>query len=111
MNCMNSSIEIKDLCQLIRECGRAGVVELTLDPVRVVFSNRPAEEEKQSLLKWPAAAKTSAAKFSPEQNEIDLMSAELSLREDQLANALLEDPAEYERLMMAGELDDAATEH
>lgn len=104
---MKSNMELKDLCQLIRECGRAGVTELTLDPVRVVFSPKPTEQEKNTSIAWAPAAKTSAATNSPEQNELDLMRAELSLREDQLANVLLEDPAEYERLMMAGELEDA----
>jgi hypothetical protein len=107
---MSLNFNMTELCSLIKECASSGVSELTLEPFRVVFS-----EQKKEATTTPPAYFYAQTSVEQDRQKLDddevLLKEELRLREDQLSNALLEDPAEFERLLMAGELEDDPTQH
>jgi hypothetical protein len=98
---VRSKLNVKDLCELIRISGEAGVKELHFGEVRVIF-----KEEKALVTEIPTTIG-----ISPANNVRELERSEQDIREDQLSMALLENPAEYERLLAAGELEDAKEKH
>lgn len=92
-------MEIKQLCALIRACGESGVSELSFDTLHVKFGPKhtPATKREDDV--------TAPSVADPVQESQDLLKETLMLREDDLAMKLITDPAEYERLLVAGELD------
>lgn len=92
-------MEISQLCDLIRACGDSGVVELSFDSLHVKFGPKhtPATKREDEV--------TAPSVADPVQESQDLLRETLTLREDDLAMKLITDPAEYERLLVAGELD------
>lgn len=107
---MSLNFTMTELCSLIKECGSSGVSELTLDPFRVVFSDIKKEATTTSLPHFYAQTSVEQDRQKLDDEEV-LLKEELRIRQDQLSNALLEDPAEFERLLMSGELEDEPTEH
>lgn len=105
---MNPDVPISELCDLIRACGASGVADLSFGTLHIQFH---APDTKREEHQWPVHDDQADL---PEENreqrsvadEKEAIEAdELQLREDQLAMALLENPAEFEKLLVAGELD------
>lgn len=91
-------MEISQLCDLIRTCGESGVVELSFDTLHVKFAQvSPATKREDEAMVTAVA--------DPGQESELLLKETLRLREDDLAMKLITDPAEFERLLVAGELD------
>lgn len=88
---------IKQIGDLIKICGESNVAVLHFEDVHVIF-----RDNKIVDMEIPATIG-----IAPENNARDTDRSEQELREDQLAMALIEQPEEYERLIAAGELENA----
>ena len=114
-------LNAKEICALIRACGEAGVSELEFDQLRLKF-HEPAQTGPVWTMTYPTAQTDSADPgttkrkrkskqgepvFFEEQQEFPFIQDELNVREDQLELMRIENPAEYERLLAQGELEDA----
>lgn len=92
-------MDISQLCDLIKTCGESGVSELSFDTLHVKFARTsPATKREEAQAMVQAVA-------DPVQESRDLLQETITLREDDLAMKLITDPAEYERLLVAGELE------
>ena len=87
-------LSIKGICDLISVCGKSGVTELSFDTLKVSFSHSKTLEENAPIVL--------SGRPEPENFE----QIEQDLKEEHLSMALIENPAEYERLAAAGELED-----
>jgi hypothetical protein len=95
------SSRIKDIGDLIKICGESGVGELRFEELHVIFKdNRTVGVEIPNTIG-----------ITPENNVKEVEYTEQELKEDQLAMALIEQPSEYERLIIAGELENAENRH
>jgi hypothetical protein len=97
----NLGNQISQICKLIEVCGNCGVSELRFENLHVIFNNNKTVD-----MEIPATIG-----IAPENNVKEIEKSEQDIREDQLAMALIENPAEYERLITAGELEDAENNH
>jgi len=89
-----------DIKVIIEACSANLVSEITFGDLHIKFSSAEIEQkslEINSEIKQPDAQVEHQA----------IVAEEVSLREDDLANMILSDPAEYERLQVLGELEDA----
>jgi hypothetical protein len=99
-------IDFKEIKDIVKLCAENGVSRLKLGEIEVVFS-----ENAQFSQKIPK--KSQKVRDNPEKRtevEQDAIGrAEVKLKEEYVDNLLLEDPAEYERLAIQGELSDEET--
>ena len=107
-----SAWSTEEICRILETGAKVGVQELTFNGLHVRFG-RPAENHAPGPaqdLKIPSSAPSETA-VSEEQHEKQTQDAleadELQLKEDRLAQLFIENPLEAERLLMAGELEDA----
>lgn len=103
----------KDICAIIKECAKNGVISLKLGELKVEFdktalSNHSQAPEQASQVKsvFPAP------KFNEEEEVIEeaKLKDTAELIEDELATLQLTDPYEYEELMFQGALEDGKEE-
>lgn len=94
-----------EICEIIRACGEAGVVELKFHDIHLkLIPQIERKQEKPSPSSLPA---TEIAEPNHEKlNERALLSEELTVKEDQLADLAITDPFQAEQLRLAGEIDD-----
>lgn len=97
----------EDVCRIIAECKLSGVAEITVEGVHLKFWQAKETEQPATELKPPL--KISAIDHDKQSREF-LEEEELLLREERLATMLLEDPAEFERQLASGELDEELIE-
>lgn len=95
-------MEIDKLCALIKTCGESGVSEISFDTLHVKFAPTPPATKREVV---------TFAEADPLQEQHAILKDTLSLREDDLAMKLITDPAEYERLLVAGELESGEGVH
>lgn len=95
------SVSVKDFKKIIDLCKKSGVLRLKLADFEVEFA-----EKEQKHIKREIKAKDSPDREIAEKEA--LRREEQTLKEDYIGNLLLEDPAEYERLVMQGELHEEA---
>lgn len=106
---MNPDVPISELCDLIRTCGESGVSDLTFGTLHVQFHAPGTKREE--VHPWPVhddladLSEEKREQWSVADEKAAIEADELKLREEQLAMALLENPAEFEKLLVAGELD------
>ena len=90
----NTSTEtIDSLCKLIQTCGKSGVSELIYENIKVAFKSET----------MPRMLEPMVSKLEPSNSPAIASDSRMT----QLDQALIEDPIEYERLLISGELDDA----
>lgn len=111
-----SFLSREDVCSIIETSAKARVVELKFNGLHVVFG-RTADKQVIENNSYPfvhqAPAIPSVKDLTEDQHRQQTKEAieadEVSLREDQLARLLVEDPVRYEQLISAGELTDVAS--
>lgn len=90
----------KEVCDIVRTCEAAGVAHFSLGTLVIDFGKKA--EARIPVLAPEAAisdAQTTIAKEALEQDE-------LTIKQDQLAQMFVEDPARAEALLLAGELEE-----
>lgn len=95
----------EDICHILRECAKSGVTHLKWEGLEVWFG----ETNELNPLGAPPRAKPPTEKVLSESLQVSkeqLETEELLSKEDRLDHMLIENPLEYENLMMAGELDE-----
>lgn len=108
-------ISAEDACRIIEVCGKSNVSELRFRGIHVRFG-RPTESfqgtgvpleaplgMEQAISPYPD---TEISREPEPQNENSLLDEELRLKDERIAMALLENPAEAERLLLQGDLED-----
>lgn len=106
-----SPLSTADVCLILDASAKAGVTELQFGGLHVKFGRGPGPlTEEAPLGKQQDSAPSSHADMSEAQHQsiaqATLERDEISLREEQLARALVEDPDRYEELLARGELSD-----
>ncbi len=88
---MEKSFSSGDICSIIKVCGEAGVVDFQLGSIRVLFKGNPLFEAPVQPLDQLF-------------EEVGTTRDEVTLKEERLAHMDIENPQEYERLLMSGDL-------
>lgn len=103
----NSLLNFKELCSIIKTCSGHNVSELKFGDLHVTFHRTVKSELEQTAPVQPTHTDT---EISDEQREQIAKAAlerdEISTREDQLDQMLIESPSDYERLIAEGDLED-----
>jgi hypothetical protein len=100
----------KDIAQIIKACKNAGVKELKLADFSLTFGNEPASSpESESISEEPISADVLEAQIRQEKEDIEMQEA--TAKQLSLDALMIEEPAEYERLIAEGELKDAEIQH
>lgn len=97
----------KEICQILRYCVRSNVKELRLGELIVSFFD-PAGP-KAEIMPQVVQDPESLSKM----NNVDrstLETLEYRLKQDQLEQMAIEDPVEYEKLQLSGDLEDRDAE-
>lgn len=105
------SLNLKEICSIIKVCARNGVSDLEYRELKVSFNTKKIAEVES------APTQTSVAKNFPEHLEDNdevaeaseevIKQEELRIKELHLANMPVEDPEHYEELLASGKLDEA----
>lgn len=92
-------LKIADICRLIKVCHETGVTKVEFGNLVVQFATKEpgADTPKQEFSIPRQVVETEAEAIA---------SHEVKIKEDKLDLLLIENPAEYERLVLAGELDE-----
>lgn len=95
-----------EICRIMEMCVKNGVVDFSSNGLVLKFSPRPETrieiEKPLARFSVPEPSAEEMAKIAKDQQDVD----ELNLKEDQLGMLLIEDPVEFERQLLAGELTD-----
>lgn len=107
------SLTAADICAIIKTCGEAGVVRLRFQDLRLSF-DKPSKDTRPPAPEpfWVGPGPTElpltvATMTAPEHDQIQndgLVSDELAVREQQIEDLLITDPAKAEELIAQGEL-------
>lgn len=89
-------LSCKELCELVVVCAKSGVAEITFDGAFVKFSSAPAEIRIEHR----------DIQENKEEVEKAILEEEVSASEEDIAEMMIENPSEYERLQLLGELED-----
>ena len=119
-----SSLTASDVCTIIEQSAKAGLAELSFDGLQISFvrtyEQRQIIHGKVGGLEPPspeALAQMQQASLHPspynnlsdehhiQRTKEQIEEDEIRLREDQLAQMLIEDPQKFEELLAQGELD------
>ena len=100
----------KGICDILKVCRRAGVQSLDFQELHVKFHADGEAKLERSPSDFVRASEMSAVSVSsPVGEDETLVKDEIRLREEQLSQLDMEDPAGYERLVLSGEMNDEAT--
>lgn len=105
MTCeQKSSLSSADVCAILTSCREAGVSELEFGALRVTFGRPPRHETQEPLQSLATEEEISAnqVKMARESLELD----ELAVREQQIEELLLTDPAKAEQMIIDGQLEE-----
>lgn len=102
-----------EICKIIATCRRCGVLKLEMGSIRVIFSGGVAREARLPTEQVPQAASPTPEAQVPgqtiqAQQKLEEESHEeqaVLLREQQIAEMIIEDPLRAEELMEQGELE------
>lgn len=97
------SFSADELVRVIRACHKAGVTELKIGEILVKFGNGDTPERKTAGAAIPTVTE---AELKEVQQHL-LVEENLEHAEEQLSLMQLEDPAQYERLILERELEDS----
>lgn len=102
-----NTLSSRDICDILEACAKSKVTSLQFGGLIVSFGTPAAST-------IPNEEKSNAVTTITEQHETSTRAAiehdELVLREDQLANALVENPVLFEQMIKDGELEDVDDE-
>ena len=87
---------IIELKEIIEHCSNFGVTRIKLDEVEIDFVGGAQN------ISHPISPETTRAQAR--QNQASLKDEEKNLRDDQIANLLVEDPVRYEEMLAQGEI-------
>ncbi len=105
MNKLSSS----EVCLILKECANAGVLELKFGTLSVSFGKSPKGQDILEPREHVVAPKPAAEMVEvnhKQQTKESLAQMECELREDQIAELLITDPLEAERLIAEGDLEE-----
>lgn len=103
---MTSELNVKDVCDIIQKCADCGVGELKFGPLELKFHQISVPVTTSGQNPAPHIEEPSQG---PE-NDAPTMSPELlkkieeDIKQDQLAEMLITDPAQFEELIFSGEV-------
>jgi hypothetical protein len=87
-----------EVCAIVKACGESGVSRLCFGPLDVQFKGSlDNPQEHQSIVVTDPALQDEVTAVETERDEI-------AHKEDELAQLEIENPAEFERRMLAGDL-------
>lgn len=113
----NNLLTSDEVCSILKACAESKVRELKFGGLYVSFGPQALEEQIHIMLP-PAASEPVAPTSAPPpvaemteaqhtiQTSESLAQAEIEAKEDQLALLAIENPVEFERQLMNGELED-----
>lgn len=96
-----SQLSAKDVCSILSTAKKFGVQSLEFSSLKVVF--HPTTVEKKITVESPQE-KQILAEVDREVHEANLANETSRLRQEEIANLLVTDPAKYEELLIQGEL-------
>lgn len=106
------SLNSADVCAIIKACGEAGVTKLKFDGLDLSLGKPPSEPRPQDQSTDPTGPASTpipvATLTESEHTKLSkeaLEEAELIMRESQIEELKITDPAKYEELMVNGELE------
>lgn len=103
------NLTAQEICSIIKECARQGVAEMTYGELHVKF--QPLGEREEAPAHVPPSQRVRVPAKTLDKIESDsLRNDELAVKEDDLAQMLIEDPAQYEKLVLQGDLADDAND-
>jgi hypothetical protein len=88
---MEKGFSSGDICAIIKACGEAGVSKFVLGSLSFEIGHAPQVQ----YAPFVAEGRTQA---------IGVLNDELALKEERLAHMDVEDPVQYEKLLMSGDL-------
>ena len=100
-----------DICAIIKTCSENGVAQLKFGDLEIHFGKPETLHDDRPPA--PPNHTRPATEIAATQKQIakkSLLKDEVSLREDELALMVIENPMEAERLIMAGELNEETTD-
>lgn len=97
------TISADELVRVIKACHKARVTELKIGEIEVKFGNGETPEPKTTAVASPVVTE---AELKEAQHEV-LVKENLDHAEARLDLMQLEDPAQYERLILERELEDS----
>jgi hypothetical protein len=97
-------LSVKEVARLLKLLRQHGATSFEGMGLKIALSgeNKPTRESA------PVSQTKASAEKAAQIEQLDLFQSDAETAEDLLAHALVEDPAEYERLIREGELEDAA---
>lgn len=101
----SSELNVKDVCEIIAACATNGVSMLKYGPLEVQFkeSHAPSKEKKedQPIELTSQGPENEVPTMSPEV----LQKIEQDMKQAELEQMMLTDPAQFEELISAGEIE------
>lgn len=102
-----SNLTAQEICSILGACGAAGVAELKFGDLQVSF-HRPVEAQMdQTPPVYQPEAAISEIHAAQEIEKSSIEQEEFDVKTERLALMMVEDPAQYEKLFLDGELTDA----
>lgn len=95
------TISLKEVKELLRHLNKFGAKSFEGFGLKLEFHNTTPVVETRTVRQTKASAKNAA-----EIEQLSFLSENADVVEDRISSALIEDPAEYERLLREGELED-----
>jgi hypothetical protein len=105
----DKALSSQDVCLIIKSCGEAGVSSLSWGELHIQFGLQPPGRSLGSNQETETILTPTEAAISETQEQLaqeSLERAEDELRAMQLELMKIENPAEYERLVFDGKLDE-----
>lgn len=102
----DNDIDAKDLIKLINACKRARVAELKVGEVHVKFVAGDAEQTTEKSVESNFSISAQEVKV---QEETTLVQQNVEAIEDRLAHMAVENPVEFEDLLIQGVLENSGT--
>lgn len=99
------TLSVKEVRALLSHLKKAGVKSFEGLNVKVDFADKTDVEQIQTVRQTPASAKK-----AENIEQLSFLDESADVSEDLISHALIENPAEYERLIREGELEDARGE-
>ena len=99
-------LNAEDFCKIISACAQNGVISIKMDGLEACFQ-APVHIAHQAVPATDQAEKDLGDTIRAQQNEEvrSIEEQDLKLKEDRLAELMLTDPFEAEKLMQLGELE------
>lgn len=94
---LDSVFSSQGICDIIKVCAKSRVRSIKLGTLEIEFFTDTMVETQ----------KLGKATINPHFEEKIEVKEELDVKRDRLALSLIEDPLEYERLLVAGDIEDA----